>query len=204
MTLPKYDKSKRKKTFEMLPKGAYVIKIMNAVEETNKSGRGSHLEISFDIAEGEYKDFYLRQYNNNSAEDKKWPRDAVYYLTVPSDGCEAYIWDNWNTFFADLEDSNNGFVFGGGDPRQLRGKVIGGKFRLEQNEWNGTIYDHIRMQWTCVADDVRNGKAGKMPKDKLITAPSPAPIAGTGILPEAAENDWMNIPDGIEDNLPFA
>ena len=30
MTLPTYDKSKRKKTYETLPKDAYVVKIMNA------------------------------------------------------------------------------------------------------------------------------------------------------------------------------
>lgn len=191
--LPTYDKNKRRKTFEALPKGAYVVKIMDAKEEPNKNNNGTHLTISFDIAEGEYVDFYARQYASNTSEDKKWSRDAVYMLGVPYDGCQSYIWDNWNTFFADLEDSNNGFVFVG-DLRSLRGKVIGGKFHLEQSEYNGTIYDHTRLKWTCVADDVRNGKPGKMPNDKLITPSAPAP----------APNDWVSIPDGVEDELPFA
>lgn len=201
MSLPTYDKSKRKKTFETLPKGAYVIKIMNAKEEPNRSGSGSHLTISFDIAEGDYKDFYANQYMSNTSEDKKWSRDAVYYLTVPAEGCKQYVWDNWNTFFADLEDSNNGFVFGGGDPKQLKGKLIGGKFAIEQSEWNGNVYDHTRLRWTCVAEDVRQGKAGKMPNDKLVT-PSSGPI-GTGIAPETGD-DWLKVPDDIESELPFA
>lgn len=200
MSLPTYDKSKRKKNFEMLPKGAYVIKIMNAVEEPNRSGNGSHLTISFDIAEGDYKDFYANQYHENTNEDKKWSRDAVYYLTVPGPGCQQYVWDNWNTFFADLEDSNNGFVFGGGDPKSLRGKVIGGKFAIEQNEWNGNIYDHSKLRWTCVADDVRNGKPGKMPNDKLVTASAPA---GSSTAQANEETDWMKI-DTIAEELPFA
>ena len=194
MALPKYDKSKRKKTFEQLPKGAYVINILNAVEEENRNKAGSHLTISFDIAEGEYEGFYSNQYMQNTSEDKKWPRDAIFYLTVPSDGCNEFVWQNWNTFFADLEDSNNGFQFAG-NPRELKNKLIGGKFAIEQNEYQGNTYSHTRMRWTCVADDVRNGKAGKLPPDKLIEqAP---PVSGSG-------TDWMKVPEGIDEDLPFA
>ena len=74
---------------------------------------------------------------------------------------------NWNSFFSDLEDSNGGFVFKG-EILSLAGKRIGGKFRIEQTEYKGVIYDHTRLAWTCVADDVRIGNTGKMPKDKLI------------------------------------
>lgn len=196
MALPKYDKSKRRKSFEQLPKGAYVIKILNAVEEENKSKNGSHLTISFDIAEGEYEDFYSRQHMNNSNEDKRWPNDAIYRLTVPTDGCKEFIWTNYNSFFADLEDSNNGYLFGG-DPRELKNKIIGGKFYIEQTEYNGKIYDHTRLKWTCVADDVRNGKAGSLPADKLKepTIPGPTPSVGS--------SDWLEIPKDIDMDLPF-
>lgn len=202
MALPKYDKSKRtNKSFETLPKGAYVVKIMNVVEEANRSGSGSHLTISFDIAEGDYKDIYANQYLSNTAEDKKWPRDAVFYLTVPDDTSKDFVWQNWNNFFADLEDSNNGFVFGG-DVKTLKGKLIGGKFHIEQNEWNGNVYDHTRLRWTCVAEDVRTGSAGKLPPDKLVT-PSSGGAYSSGPVGSAPEDEWMKIPDGIEEQLPF-
>ena len=195
MTLPKYDKSKRKKYFEVLPKGAYVVKIREATKDPNKSGKGSHLTIAFDIAEGKYKDFYWHLYDRQDTEDKKWPKDAYYYLSIPEDGASQFIWDNYNTFFADLEDSNGGFVFDGEKSlKQLNGKLIGGKFNNEQSEFNGKIYDHIHMKWTCVADDVRNGKAGQLPNDKYIMAP--AAVGGT--------EDFMIIPDGTEDENPFA
>ena len=199
MALPKYDKSKRTKTFEALPKGAYVVKIMNAIEEPNRNGKGSHLTISFDIAEGDYKDIYANQYLTNTAEDKKWPRDAVFYLTVPDDTSKDFVWQNWNNFFSDLEDSNNGFVFNN-NLKDLKGKLIGGKFHIEQNEWNGNVYDHTRLRWTCVADDVRSGSAGKLPPDKLITQAVSAPYSGAASAPE---DEWMKIPDGIEAELPF-
>lgn len=197
MALPTYDKSKRKKAFEQLPKGAYVVKILGAKEEPNRNGNGSHITIAFDIAEGEYAGFYQNIFDNNTNEDKKWPYDAIYYLTVPYDGAKSYIWDNWNTFFADLEDSNSGFVFSG-DVKPLKGKLIGGKFHIEQTQDDkNNVYDHTRLRWTCVAEDVRKGKAGKMPKDKLITGSAGGASGGETI------DGFVNLPESGEEELPF-
>ena len=196
MALPTYDKSKRKQTFQQLPKGAYVVVIKNAKEVPNKNGGGSHLEIAFDVTEGEYKGFYMSQYESNTSEDKKYNRDAYYYLNVPEDGAKQYVWDNWNTFFADLEDSNNGFVFAG-DVRTLKDKVIGGKFHIEQTEYNGNIYDHTRLRYTCVADAVRSGKYGKLPNDKLITSSGPKPV------PLGDPTGFMDIPEGAGEDVPW-
>lgn len=193
MTLPKYDKSKRKKSYEVLPKGAYVVKIMDAKEDKWPSGDPC-LRISYDIAEGEYKDFFQRWYDRLEGEDNNWPFDGVFTLNVPNDNSKPNVWNSWNSFFSDLEDSNNGFVFDGGNLKQLKGKLIGGKFNLEQREYKGQIRDHVHMKWTCVADDVRNGKAGQLPNDKYIMAP--ATVGGT--------EDFMIIPDGIEEENPFA
>lgn len=181
-----------------LPAGGYVAKIKKAVVRTYKNGEIEKLEIAFDIAEGEYKDFYNKQFQQNTSEDKKWPNDAVYRLGVPDNNSQSYVWNNWNTFFADLEDSNNGFVFAG-DCRTLKGKLIGGKFAIEQDEYKGNVYDHTRLRWTCVADDIRSGNAGKMPSDKLITQNQPRNTAPA----PTDENGFMSIPDGIEDEVPF-
>ena len=188
--LPRYDKNARRKSFEQLPKGAYVVKILNAVEEHSKNGTGSHIKISFDIAEGEYAGFYAQQYKANTNENKDWPYDAVFFVNIPHDNCPEWMRLNYNTFFADLEDSNDGFVCT--DVKAMKNKVIGGKFRIEQTTYNGNVYDHTRLYWTCVADDVRNGKAGKMPKDKLIDDKQPV------------NEGFMQIPDSVEDEgLPF-
>ena len=170
MSLPTYNRNNRRKAFEQLPKGAYVVKILGAKIAQSTWG-ATQLVIQFDIAEGEYKDFYRHQYDRNSNEDKKWPVDGVFYLEIPGDGSAEYVITNYDTFFADLEDSNNGFVFAG-DEKTLKGKLIGAKMHIEQSEYNGKVYDHTRMKWTCIADDVRNGKAGRLPNDKLIAVSS--------------------------------
>jgi len=198
MALPTYDKSKRKAIFQQLPKGAYVIRFLGAKIQKWPSG-DEYLAMAFDIAEGEYKGLYQAQFDSNQHPDKKWPLDAVFNLNIPQDGSQAWEWDNWNTFFADLEDSNNSFVFAG-DPKSIKGKVIGAKFYIKQTEKDGTVYDHTvpKAGWTCPVETIRSGKYGKLPNDKLIGA-SARPTAGA----PSSSNDFMSIPDGVEDELPF-
>ena len=198
MALPTYDKSNRRTSFEQLPKGAYVIKIMGAKEDTWPSGDGV-IKIAFDIAEGEYKGFYQNQFDKNTNEDKQWPYDAVFNLNIPNDGSQEYVWRNWNTFFADLEDSNRGFVFDG-DLKKLKGKLIGGKFHNRQSEYNGNVYDHIKMKFSCIAEDVRQGKAGRLPNDVLAGSKSNRPAATSN---NSELDGFMSIPDGTEEELPF-
>ena len=191
MALPTYDKSKRRKTFSQLPKGAYVVKIMNAREDRWPSG-DTCVKIAFDIAEGDYAGFYQKIYDGNQNEDKKWPLDAVFTLNIPTDNSKDYVWTNWNTFFSDLEDSNAGFVFSG-DLKPLKNKIIGGLFRIRQSEYNGNVYDHTELYWTRPADDVRSGNFGKLPKDKLVDGGASRPKA----------DEFMSVADTDDEEVPF-
>ena len=167
--VPTYNKENRKKPtyFSQLPKGAYVCKILRIEERESKKGNPM-IVINFDVAEGEYKDFYKKQYEANENEDKHWSYDATFYLSVPYEGCKSFITEQWDTFWANIEDSNNGYVFDGNE-KKIVGKTFGGVFRLEQTEGNnGNIYDHTRLAYTIISQDVRDGKVKKLPNDKLV------------------------------------
>ena len=194
MALPKFDKSQRRKNYEQLPKGAYVVKIMGAVQEPNRNGKGEHVKIIVDIAEGDFKGYFSRIYEANTNEDKKWPNDGTFYLTVPNDDSPGFVWTNYASFLSDLEDSNPGYSFNQ-SIEGFRNKIIGGKFALEQSEYNGKVYNHVRMRWTCVAEDVRNGKPGKMPNDKFIS--------GSGTTVKTDDEGFMEVSDGLAEELPF-
>ena len=176
--------------FDPLPKGAYVIKILRAEETQNKDGKGSHIRVAFDIAEGEYKDFYKTQYEANTNEDKHWPYDGMYNLSAPDDNSEQWMIDNFGTFIAALEDSNDGYHWDW-DEKKWKGLVIGALFRIEQNEGNGKVYDHTRPYWFRKAQVVRDGKFGMLPKDKLLKAKP------TG------SDDFMSVPETDDDEIPF-
>ena len=199
MTLPTYNRNNRRKTFELLPKDAYVVRILSAKTAETKSGF-NQLVIAFDIAEGQYKDFYKAQYDANSSEDKKWPNDAIFRMTIPYDGCPDYIVTNYDSFFADLEDSNDGFVFSG-DEKTLKGKLIGAKMHIEGSMWNGKAYTHTRMRWTCVVDDVRKGKAGRLPNDKYPADWNPNGNGTSGSALDSYANSGFS--SDSDDEIPF-
>lgn len=194
MKVPSYNKENRKKHFERLPKGAYVCKIMHLEEKQSKAGNPM-VVIYWDIAEGEYKDFYGIQFKENTSEDKKWSYDATMYLNVPYEGCKPYITEAWDTFWADIEDSNNGYVFEG-DEKKTEGKTFGAAMRNEQTEYNGNIYDHTRIAYTCIAQNVRDGKV-KEASDKLIDTGS-----GTSVGDGTADGFMATSPAPAED-LPW-
>ncbi len=175
--------------FDPLPKNAYVMKVIGVKEEPNKSGSGSHIKIAFDIAEGEYKDFYKKQFDANASEDKKWPYDGIYNLAAPDDDSPQWMWDSFKTFVSALEDSNNGYHWDW-DESKWKDLIIGGLFRNEQSESGGNIYDHTRPYWFRSADTVRSGKYGRLPKDKLIEGTT------------AKKDGWVSVPGG-EVEVPF-
>lgn len=193
MKVPKYNKENRKKHYERLPKGAYVCKIMGIEEKQSKKGNPM-VVIYWDIAEGEYKDFYMTQFKENTSEDKHWSYDATMYLSVPYEGCVPYITEAWDTFWADIEDSNNGYVFEG-DEKKTEGKTFGAAMRNEQTEYNGNIYDHTRIAFTTIAQNVRDGKV-KEASDKLIDT-------GSGDTSTATAEGFMATSPATAEDLPW-
>lgn len=182
-------------TFKELPKGAYVCKILD-VERGTVFGSKDGLRISFDIAEGEYKDYYLEQYKNSQNEDKRWSYDARYDLEIPDDDSDERTWKSWNKFWTVIEDSNNGFVFDFDkeDYKTLNNKTFGGLFYISQSESKGNIYNHTKIGWVACSQDIRDGKITKLPKDKLIETAAPVSADPSG---------FINVVPDAEEDLPF-
>ena len=172
---------------EKLPAGGYIAKILNA--EVVDYDRSSVLLISFDIAEGERKDFFRTDYKNQDSEDKKWR--GTYRLYIPlDDGSEKDGWTKrtfGNAIWA-IEDSNLGYHWDW-DEATLKGKLVGVLYRNKEWKMNGNT------GWTteCCAltsvDDIRQGNF-KMPKDKPLKEKS----SSSAFTPVDEENG---------DDLPF-
>ena len=173
-----------------LPAGGYVAKILNAkVEEYNW---GEVLVISFDIAEGEYKDFFSKQYKENTREDKKWKGN--FRLTVPNEGNQYF--DSQKRTFGNaiwaIEESNHGYHWDWNESA-LNGKMVGVLFR--NFEWE---MDDWRSGWStecCTfvsVEDVRTGNF-KQPKDKPLRNKS---------TNNAPASNFTVIDDSLDD-LPF-
>ena len=174
---------------EPLPAGGYVAKILNAkVEEYSW---GEVLVISFDIAEGEYKDFFSKQYKENTREDKKWKGN--FRLTVPNEGNQYF--DSQKRSFGNaiwaIEESNPSFRWAW-DENALKGKMVGVLFRNYEYDVDG------RQGWStecCTfvsVEDVRTGNF-KQPKDKPLRNKT---------TNNAIESNFSAL-DDVESGLPF-
>ena len=174
---------------EPLPAGGYVAKIMNA--EVKEYSWGEVLVISFDIAEGEYKDFFATQYRENTNEDKKWKGN--FRLTVPQEG-NQYFDSQKRTFgncLACIEESNSGYNWDWNETA-LKGKIVGVLFRNKEWEMDGSTGWTTECCTFTTADDVRNGKF-KMPKDK--------PLKNKPVETKPVTIDFEEITDN--EDLPF-
>lgn len=185
---------KRNSSSAQIPAGAYVAKIMGAREVVYSWG--SRLEISFDITEGEYKDFFANKYRNDDSENKKWK--GVYRLTVPQVGNQYYE-NQVKTFgnaMACIEESNDGYSWNW-DENSLKGLSVGVLFRDEEYDIDG------RRGWAsqCFAllsvEEVQQGK---------FRVPQPKALKEThqpSTFPSANAPSWTNANITVDDDLPF-
>ena len=147
-----------------LPVGGYVAKIMNA--EVKEYNLGEVLVISFDIAEGEYKDFFANQYKANTNEDKKWKGN--FRINVPQES-NQWFESQKRTFgnaIACIEESNSGYAWDW-DETKLKGKTVGVLFRNFEWEVNGNSGWSTECGCFISADDARSGNF-RMMKDRPL------------------------------------
>ena len=137
---------------EKLPVGGYVLKIMDA-EEVNYTW-GTVLKISFDIAEGEYKDFFANDYRSQQ-EPKKWK--GVRQITVPTDGDEDKNKDYFANQMANIEASNAGYEWDWNE-KALKGKFVGAVFGEKEYEFNGNHGFFVTCRGFRTVDAIRAGK----------------------------------------------
>lgn len=183
--------AKKSVSREPLPAGGYVCRILD-VKLQNYTW-GDVIVLSLDVVEGQYKDFFRKDYQAQSGEDKKWR--GTLRLNIPKDdGSEKDAWTKRtfeNAMWA-FEASNNGYHFDW-DEQKLKNLLVGVLYRNKEWEMNGS------RGWTtesCAATSVEDIRSGnyKMPKDKPLSAL-------TNLAPAGGYQSFASI--GDDDELPF-
>lgn len=112
--------------FKALPIGAYECKIINAVENRNDQSGKTTLKVMIDIANGEFKDYFKKRYDSNTAIDRKWDNNATKYLSFEGENTSYF-----KGFITCVENSNVGYKWNW-EESTLRDKKIVGVFQYEQ------------------------------------------------------------------------
>ena len=188
MEKPKfYEEAQVLGEFTPINLGGHKLVIMK-VEEVTANNGNQYLKISFDTAKDDVQpNYYSNAYKNNTMDNKKWSGVTTVF---PTDRDEKTS-KSFKTFCTAVEHSNNGFKIVWGDQfcNALKGKAVGGVFGEEEYVGNdGTIKTARKLFWFRGID-------------KVMDAEIPAKRT---VEPQPASNDgFMNIPDSIDNELPF-
>ena len=123
--------------YETLELGGHEVTILDVREYTSDISGNTSLKVSVDVSGTDKQaGFFKKQFDENTAEDKKWPSGAVKYLSLKDEQI-AYL----KGFITAVENSNKGFKFNkAGEWNQLKGKKIAGVFGLEEyTKQDGTV-----------------------------------------------------------------
>ncbi|MEG2374960.1 MAG: hypothetical protein RSB43_11220 [Niameybacter sp.] len=155
-----YDKTSVMKHKEQLPVGGYACKVME-VKEIEYSW-GNVIVVSFDIAEGQYKDFYKNDYQDQEDGKKKWR--GTYRLNIPNGKnpkADEYNASQFKSFIYAVEQSNSGYQWSW-DEKTLKGKKVGLVFGEEEWEMDGRRGITVRPRYATKTEGVEDAKVPKL------------------------------------------
>lgn len=160
--------------------------LIKAIEEVKKDGY-SYLKVSFDTAPDDRQpNYYANKWKNDTKDTKKWGGVATIF---PTDR-EGKTSKTFKQFCTSIEKSNNSKIqWGAGFESSIVGKYIGGVFGEEEyiNAMNEVKVARKLFWWRSL-----EGLAdAKIPEKRTVENPATAP------------SDWVQVPEGIENELPF-
>ncbi len=189
-----YDETQAGGDFTPVELGGHHLVIKQVSEAKSKAGKNM-IVVLFDFDQNDKQSgYFTEQFKNDIRPEKKWPNQATQYIvTEDADGkCSR----SFKTFTTCVEHSNTGFTTQWGDNfgAQFKGKKIGGVFGIVEEEYNGERKKKRKLRWFTSSDKVADAQ---IPEEKLLAS------NGFANPSDAIGTDFMNIPDGIDEELPF-
>lgn len=172
--------------FNRLPAGGYICRIVTADDyplDVN-TGKGDYLKIEYDIAVGEYKNYYTEQF-------KKFPTfwGGMFFRSYKENEKALGMFKH---FTECIEKSNAGYKWAW-DETTLQGKLIG--LVIGEEEYvnvNGEIKTRLYVRNAKTVEDIKNGNFKVPELKRLNNRPSTSASANNGFT----EVDSL-------DDLPF-
>lgn len=194
-----YDNTQASGEFTPIELGGHIMVLKEVLETQTKTGRNM-IKISFDFANDDAQPGYFeRLFRNDIRPDKKWPFAGTHWiLTEDNDGnCSR----QFKTFTTSVEKSNAGFqvVWGDKFAQCLKGKKVGGVFGIENDYYEGRSVQRRKLRWFRSTEGVKDADIpGEIETDEYKLH-----FGGTAALPSADSDGLMDIPEGIDEKLPF-
>lgn len=195
-----YDSTSAAGDYEKIKLGGHKM-VIKQVSEKKSQGGLDMLVILFDFAEGdEQAGYFMKQFENDIRPDKKYPNAGTNYMII--DENVDYGVRNLKTFITCVEKSNPGFTVKWGDNfgQQFKSKLIGGVFGVEKDWYDNREINRHKLARFRSIEGINDAD---IPKERTTKAYDDH-LKGEAIMgANPAGTDFMNIPDGIDEELPF-
>lgn len=178
--------------------GHYMI--IKQVKEMQTQAGQPMIVVYFDFAQNDKQaGYFAEKFKNDIRPEKKWPNNGTEYIMVnDQDGnCSR----NFKGFCSSVEKSNPGFQtqWGDGFADCFKNKMVGGVFGEVTDFYNEKEFTKHELRWFRSVDKIADAEIPKPTQTKQWkewkekTEGTPSPV-GDG---------FMNIPDSIDEELPF-
>lgn len=155
--------------FETLPPGGYVCAILKAEVKNSASGY-QYLDLTIDIAEGEYANHFRRDFDGQSGPEPRW-RGHMRQGTPTGDATRDGF---FKALVTAIENSNPGYAWDWNE-QSLVGKRVGIIFREEEYEYNGRTGTRISAFRATDVMKIHDGNFTVPPKKELPGKPQTLP-----------------------------
>lgn len=194
-----YENTQAQGEFIPVELGGHYLIIKEVLEMQSRKGKDM-IKISFDFATADKQaGYFMESFKNDIRPEKKWPNQATQYiLTEDQDGnCSR----SFKTFLTCVEHSNTGFETQWGDDfgKQFKNKFIGGVFGPQMDYYEGREREKRVLRWFVSNDKVKEAQVPDMSETQAYKNH----IADYHQGSTSAGDGFMNIPDGVDEELPF-
>lgn len=186
-----YDEVQIGGDFTPVELGGHHMIIKGVKEQTNKNGEPM-IVVAFDFAKNDKQpEYFSEQFDKDIRPEKKWPFNGTQYINTMDYQDKSKASKSFKSFITAFERSNNTTaVWGDKFCEQFKDKKIGGVFGVVEEEYNGEIKKRHKLRWFC---EDNKADSQQIPQEKLLNS-STSP---------KSSNDFMNIPDGSAEEIPF-
>lgn len=186
-----YDETQASGGFEPINLGGHFAVIKRVQETTSKNGRPM-LQVAIDFDQRDEQTAYFAQmFQNDNREDKKWPFQATQYILTEDN--EGKCSRSFKSFITSVEESNKAQCpWDSTFEAWFKNKKVGVVFGEVEDEYNGEIKTRRRIRFFCSYD-----------KANTVAVPAKKLYKGTAAPARTVDDDFMKIPDGAEEEIPF-
>lgn len=171
--------------------GGHYCQIKQVAEKKSSTGKDM-IVVLFDFCKPDKQEgYFMDSFKNDIREDKKWPFAGSKYIMVNDYNDPKKTSRAFKSFCTCVEKSNNYTIqWGDNWSAQFKGKKIGAVYGEEESEYDGKVTRRHNPRYFCNLDAVKDAKIPEAKLLKTLNTPS-------------NDTDFINIPEGTEEEIPF-